>query len=71
MSGTKTVEFSWDAWVSRMDPEHDERSNTVVEYEFSARGLPIEPDGDNSVYENGFRVFRGNYRSRGAYSSEE
>lgn len=71
MSGTTTIEFSWDAWVSKLDPDHDDRSSVEVEYEFSARGLPIEPTGDTRLYERGFRVFRGNYRTRGAYADDE
>ena len=68
---TKTIEFSWDAWVAKHDPDHNHEKVNVVEYEFTARGLPLEPDGDDKTYRDGMRVFRANYQTRGAYAEDD
>lgn len=68
---TDTVEFSWDAWVNKVDPDHAKTKLVVVEYEFTARNLPLEPDGDDRFYRDGMRVFRGNYQERGPYGADE
>lgn len=68
---TKTIEFSWEAWLSRADPDWQPGKTREIEYEFSARGLSIEPSGDVTEFENGQRVFRGNPRNRGAYAPDD
>jgi hypothetical protein len=68
---TKTVEYSWDAWINSVDPDHANDKVNVVEYEFTARGLPLEPNGDNRLHQDGYRIFRANYKTRGAYASDE
>lgn len=68
---TKSREFSWEQWVNSVDPDHAHEKIHVVEYEFSARGLPLEPTGDNRTYRDGLRVFRANYQQRGAYAPDD
>lgn len=70
-TNTKTIEFSWASWLAQADPEWLPGKKRTVEYEFTARGLPLEPTGDTAEFENGMRVFRANPDRRGAYAPED
>ena len=58
--------FSWLSLVLQADPEHTRNKRYVTEYEFSSRG-----GGSDKTHEEGKRVFRGNYDTRGPYATDE
>jgi len=62
-------QIDWNSVVLKADPEHQQNSLNPIEYEFtaSARGPAEKPD----LHDNGLRIFRGHYKTRGAYSSDE
>lgn len=66
---TTTREIAWLDIIHRADPEFDRASNWVVEYEFTARGNPHGPNA-HLTHEDGRRVFRAHYRTRGAYGPD-
>ena len=59
-------QIDWNALVNRVDPDHQQKSQNPIEYEFSSPGGGKKKP---EMHENGLRVFRGLYRNRGAYSS--
>lgn len=69
MGNTTTIEYSWHELIRRADPDWERNSNVVVEYEFTARGMPRGPNA-HLTHEDGKRVFRARYRERGAYGPD-
>lgn len=59
-------QFSWLSQVMQADPEHGRAKRHVIEYEFSAPG-----GGDDKTHEEGKRVFKANYDTRGPYAEDE
>ena len=61
-------EIDWRSLVLKADPEHNKKNTEAVEYEFSAPA-GRSANQTEKTFDGGFRVFRGNYRTRGPYSS--
>lgn len=61
-------ETTWRNIVIQVDPDFVRNDRIVTEYEFSSPG---GRNYDPRTHENGYRVFRGDYRKRGPYRPEE
>ena len=59
-------EFSWHQLVVQADPDWNKDSRIVTEYEFTAKGI-----GNPRTHENGYRVFKGDYQTRGPYEGTQ
>lgn len=66
---TTTVQISWMDLIHRADPDFDRASTHIVEYEFTTLGSATGPNA-HLTHQDGYRVFRGNYRARGAYGAD-
>jgi hypothetical protein len=61
-----TIVTDWLSYVLKADPEHTLNSRRVTEYEFTAAAGGR--NGNPETHENGFRVFKGDYTTRGPYA---
>jgi hypothetical protein len=64
---TTSRDIPWISIVLQAEPEFYLKSRNVIEYEFSAPGRM----GNPRTHEEGLRVFRGDYQTRGPYAPEE
>ena len=62
----QTRSTTWLNLVVQADPDHTRDARYVTEYEFSSPG---RYSGKDMVHEGGRRVFRGDYKTRGPYST--
>lgn len=65
MPNTRTI--SWTAIVQAHDPDWQQKNLNPIEYEFTA---PWGPGLDPATHQNGIRIFRGFYQTRGPYATE-
>lgn len=61
---TTTKFFDWRSLVVEADPEFNKDSRINIEYEFTSRRTRTD-----MTHENGMRVFKGDYQTRGAYAT--
>ena len=66
MAGTRRID--WLTLVTQADPDFGRESRHVVEYRFSTPGGRPPPHSSREDYEDGFRIFRGDYQNRGPYA---
>ena len=61
---TTTREVDWLGLMVQSDPEFNQKASDFIEYRFTAKTF----NGDRRKYDEGQRVFRGDYRTRGPYA---